>query len=72
MLINRTPSKSPANNIGQGLPTLTPSAQPTSIPKTQDISYHNGTVMVQSITIYNIYFGPFKNSTMDLVDYFAT
>jgi len=56
---------------GQGLPTGTPTIKPTSVPKSDDIAYHNGTVMVSKVVIYNIYVGAFATSTMNLVDYFA-
>ena len=54
------------------VPTFEPTIQPSRIPRDLDITYHNGTVLVgPTLTIYNIYFGRFTSTTMDLMDYFA-
>ena len=58
--------------VNKGLPTDTPTGKPTRVPKSDDIAYHNGTVMVSKVVIYNIYVGAFSASTMNLVDYFAS
>ena len=62
----------PYLNSVQGFPTFAPTSAPSRIPRDEDITYHNGTVLVgPTLTIYNIYYGHFTNTTMDLIDYFA-
>ena len=64
--------KKPNSAGNKGIPTFAPTSMPSRIPKDKDLPYNNGTVLVGPIlTIYNIYFGSFKNTTMDLIDYFA-
>ena len=54
------------------VPTFEPTSRPSRIPRDLDITYHNGTVLVgPTLTIYNIYYGHFTNTTMDLMDYLA-
>mmetsp|Transcript_15863 Transcript_15863/g.21846 ORF Transcript_15863/g.21846 Transcript_15863/m.21846 type:complete len:457 (+) Transcript_15863:22-1392(+) len=60
-------------------PKLTPSptrapistVQPTRIPRVDDITYHNGSVMVGPVNIYHIFMGSFSPTTVSLMNYFA-
>ena len=62
----------PVRDVVPGFPTFVPTGRPSRIPRDQDVTYHNGTVLVgPTLTIYNIYYGRFTNTTMDLMDYFA-
>jgi len=51
---------------------MKPSLQPTRIPRSDDITYHNnGSVMVGPINIYHIFMGSFSPTTVSLMNYFA-
>jgi len=59
-------------SLNHGSPSFEPSSQPSRIPRSVDVVYHNnGSVMVGPINIYHIYVGSFSPTTMSLMNYFA-
>ena len=54
------------------VPTNAPTSVPTSIPPDQEMYYHNGSVLLSNVHIYNVYIGQFSSNTTNLMKYFAS
>lgn len=67
--VSTFPSTSYPSNVPTGTVTA-PTFLPTTLPRSQDLSYHNGSILTMP-QLYNIFIGPFNATTMDLIDYFA-
>eukprot|EP00597_Dinobryon_sp_UTEXLB2267_P002385 CAMPEP_0170073534 /NCGR_PEP_ID=MMETSP0019_2-20121128/10929_1 /TAXON_ID=98059 /ORGANISM="Dinobryon sp., Strain UTEXLB2267" /LENGTH=404 /DNA_ID=CAMNT_0010283115 /DNA_START=133 /DNA_END=1347 /DNA_ORIENTATION=- len=65
------PTQLPSSTVKPKVTSSPTRAPIATVPHADDITYHNGSVMVGPVNIYHIYMGSFSPTTVSLMNYFA-